>query len=264
MIELWRAAILVIGNEVLIGRVLDTNSQKVAKTLTVLGYDVIEIRKVRDDIDEIAEAIKDLMAKARVIVTTGGLGPTYDDVTAEALAYALGLPLEINEKALEMIREKAESQGLELTKERIKMAIMPKTAKPIPNPVGMAPGIFIKMEGYKIFALPGVPKEMEAMLEGFVVDELEKDSLLKKAESCEVIKNVREAEIAEIINDFVKRFPDTYIKTHPGVDEVPYVKICVLASGETEDEAKRKADLILSKILNEVKRIVGGSAEKVG
>lgn len=97
----WSAAILVIGNEVLVGRITDTNSQKIARVLTTLGFDVVEIRKVRDDIDAIAEAVKELCYDAGVVITTGGLGPTYDDVTAEAIAYAIGSPLCLNEEALE-------------------------------------------------------------------------------------------------------------------------------------------------------------------
>lgn len=101
MTELWRSSILIIGNEVLIGRVVDTNSAKVARTLTMLGYEIIEIRKVRDNITEIAENAKDLLHISNVLITTGGLGPTYDDVTAEALSLALVLPLGLNERAKE-------------------------------------------------------------------------------------------------------------------------------------------------------------------
>jgi molybdenum cofactor synthesis domain-containing protein len=254
LIDLWRAAIVIIGNEILIGRVLDTNSQRIARALTMMGYEVVEIRKVRDDVDAIAKAIKDLFYDVGVIITTGGLGPTYDDVTAEALSLALGLPMEINQKAKEMIERKAREMGLELTKERLKMAMMPVTSRPIPNSVGMAPGIYIRFGNKKIFALPGVPTEAEAMLD-YVLSELESDSLLKRAEVCEKLENVREADIAEIIKKAAKMYPDSYIKTHPGMEgNRPVVKVCVLASDEDAEMAERKARKILNLIIDEVRK----------
>lgn len=251
----WHAAILVIGNEILVGRVLDTNSQKIAKTLTTLGFEVVEIRKVRDDIDEIAEALKDLLGKAYVVISTGGLGPTYDDVTLEGIAKALGLPLHLSEEALNMIREKLEKMGLELTKERMKMAIVPKGSKLIPNPVGVAPGVAIITREYKVFALPGVPKEMEEMLLNYVIKYIENDTFMRKAEACEELRGVREADIAPIIEAFAKEYHNAYIKTHPRMEgEVPVVRVCVLASGHSEDEAKRRAEGILRRIVNEIRR----------
>jgi len=252
LIHFWKAGVVIIGNEILIGRVLDTNSQKVARALTMMGYEVLEIRKVKDDVDAIAKALKELLYEANVVVTTGGLGPTYDDVTAEALAYALGLPLEINQKARDMIERKVREMRLEMTKERLKMAVMPSTSKPIPNPVGVAPGIYIKFGNKKIFALPGVPAEAEAMLD-YVISELENDSLLRRAEACERLENVREADIADIIRKVAKMYPDSYIKTHPGLEgNRPYVKVCVLASDESSEMAHRKAKNILNLIISEV------------
>jgi len=246
--ELWRSSILIIGNEVLIGRVVDTNSAKVARTLTMLGYEIIEIRKVRDNITEIAENAKDLLHISNVLITTGGLGPTYDDVTAEALSLALVLPLGLNERAKEMVEEKIKKMGLDMTKERLKMAIMPLTAKPIPNPVGVAPGIYIKVGQKRVFALPGVPAEVEAMLD-YVVEELEDLSLFRKGEACEVLEGVREADIAPLIEEMAKTYPDIYIKTHPGMkDGTPYVKVCALATADDEETAKRKASKVVKAI----------------
>jgi len=257
LMDFWRAAIVIIGNEILIGRVLDTNSQKISKALTAIGYEVLEIRKVRDDVDVIAKTIRELLHNVNVIITTGGLGPTYDDVTSEALSLALGLPLEINQRAKEMLERKVREQGLELTKERLKMAIMPATARPIPNPVGMAPGIYIKLVNKKIFALPGVPSEMEAMLD-YVISELEEDSLFRRAEVCEKLENVREADIAKIIERVARTYPDSYIKTHPGMENnKPFVKVCVMTSDEDVEVAERKAKKILNFIVSEVRGVEG-------
>lgn len=252
----WRAAILIIGNEILIGRVLDTNSQKLARLLTLSGYNVIEIRKVRDDIEDIAKALRELMFDVNVIVTTGGLGPTYDDITAEALAYAIGSPLCIKEGALDLVKNKLEEMGLKLDENRKKMAIMPCIAVPIPNPVGVAPGIAVFMPRVKIFSLPGVPREMEVMFEKYILPILEKDSLYVRAEECDVLEGIREADIAPIIKQYAKEHPDSYIKTHPGVkdDGSSFVKICVMTSAPDKEEAAKKAHSLLKSLISRIRR----------
>ncbi|ALU11860.1 competence protein ComA [Ignicoccus islandicus DSM 13165] len=255
----WSAAILVIGNEVLVGRITDTNSQKIARVLTTLGFDVVEIRKVRDDIDAIAEAVKELCYDAGVVITTGGLGPTYDDVTAEAIAYAIGSPLCLNEEALEMVRNKLREiygQEIEEVDEvRRKMAVLPCLAQPIPNKVGVAPGIYVKLNRCKIFSLPGVPREMEAMLNEFVTEELQKENLYAKVEVCERLEDVREAELAPLLKKFAEVYPDVYIKSHPGIEgERSFVRVCVLASGPTKENAQEKAQKVLSEFLKRSRR----------
>ncbi|UXD21589.1 competence protein ComA [Ignicoccus pacificus DSM 13166] len=251
--KFWKAAIVVIGNEILIGRVLDTNSYKIAKMLTMIGYDVTEIRKVRDDVEVIAKTIKELMLDNGVIITTGGLGPTYDDLTAEALAYAVGSPLCLKDDALEMVRERLEKMGLKLDDTRKKMAIIPCISVPIPNPVGVAPGIALFTPRTKIFSLPGVPKEMEAMMEKYVLPILEKENLMVRAEACERLEGVREADIAPMIAEFAKEHPEIYVKTHPGIENgKSFVKLCIMASAESKEEAERRAKSLLKNLLNRI------------
>ncbi|PWV36794.1 MAG: competence damage-inducible protein A, partial [Desulfurococcaceae archaeon] len=162
-----RASVLAIGNEVVQGRVLNTNAQYLGRRLTLLGYDVVLSASVPDRMELIVEILRIATDRfsSDLIVTTGGLGPTYDDITSEALSKYLGEEHVVNEEALEMVRQKYVARGLGLTPERIKMAMMPKSAKPIPNPIGTAPGILVK-KGNKLFvSLPGVPSEMQAIWE---------------------------------------------------------------------------------------------------
>ena len=127
----YEAWIITVGNEVLIGRIVNTNAAWLGKKLTLLGYRVRREITVADELEDIAWAFKmALDSKARVIISTGGLGPTFDDKTAEGLARAVGKELEINEEALAMVKEKYESKGMKLTEPRIKMAKLPKGAKP--------------------------------------------------------------------------------------------------------------------------------------
>src|SRR3990170_4623575 len=147
--------IISLGNELLIGKVLNTNAQWLAKRATNLGITVKRVTVVRDDVDETARAIREtLKRKPQFIVTTGGLGPTFDDKTLESIAKALKRKLEVNQVALEMVKEKYQtyaskrgSNSVELTQPRVKMATIPENATPIPNPVGAAPAVRIDLEG---------------------------------------------------------------------------------------------------------------------
>ena len=142
--------ILCVGNELLIGKTLNTNAQWIAKQATALGITVKRVTVVADEVNEIAKAVRETLArKPQFTVTTGGLGPTFDDKTLEGIAEALNRQPEINDKALEMVREKymayAREKGaetVELTPSRIKMATLPEKASPIPNPVGTAPAVW--------------------------------------------------------------------------------------------------------------------------
>lgn len=138
--------IISIGNELLIGKTLNTNAQWLAKRLTTLGLNVHRITTISDDVEEISAAVKEaILRKPDFLITTGGLGPTFDDKTLKGITKALGTRLEKNKEASKMIEEKykiyAKEQGLEkieLTPARMKMAKLPKGAKPLLNPVGTA------------------------------------------------------------------------------------------------------------------------------
>ncbi|MHA2316087.1 MAG: molybdopterin-binding protein, partial [Candidatus Hermodarchaeia archaeon] len=136
--------VICVGNELLIGKTLNTNAQWLAKRTTALGLSARRIMIVGDDVDEISNAIREAMQRnPRFLITTGGLGPTFDDKTLEGLAKALKCKLEINEEALTMFKEKyrkyaeeGKMKKAELTPPRVKMAKLPEGAKPLFNPVG--------------------------------------------------------------------------------------------------------------------------------
>jgi nicotinamide-nucleotide amidase len=141
-----------IGNELLIGKILNTNAHWLAKRITSLGLSVRRITVVGDDLDEISSAIREtIQRRPAFIITTGGLGPTFDDKTLEGVARAIGRELKENKEALEMIKKKYEQyvaegrmRKLELTPYRVKMATLPEGSKPLPNPVGTAPGVLVE------------------------------------------------------------------------------------------------------------------------
>ena len=156
--------IICVGNELLIGKIKDTNAHYLAKQATQLGANVKRVTVIQDTVPEIAQAICEAIArKPQFIITTGGLGPTFDDKTLQGLGKALGQELEVNQEALAMVKQKcfdyAKKRGLptdiELTPPRVKMATLPKKAKPVNNPIGTAPGVRSNCAGNSLIHFAG-------------------------------------------------------------------------------------------------------------
>jgi nicotinamide-nucleotide amidase len=240
--------IVSIGNELLIGKTLNTNAHWMAKRATSLGILVKRITIVGDDVDEIADAIREaLRRKPRFIVTTGGLGPTFDDKTLEGIAKAINSKLEVNEKALKMVREKYEAyaeagriEKVELTPYRVKMATLPKEAEPLPNPVGTAPGVMMKAEETFLIALPGVPPEMEAIFGESVAPLLKREAgEAVFFETSIYADNIMESTLAPLIDQTMHDNPYVYIKSHPkGEEKKPHIEIHFSTTAKDSKTAK--------------------------
>jgi nicotinamide-nucleotide amidase len=170
-----RAQILSIGDELLSGATVNTNAAYLARRLGEIGIPVRRILTVGDDVDEIVRALHEA-SEAEVIVSTGGIGPTHDDVTAEAVAAFLGSPLVMDEGTLERIRRAFQERGATMPESSAKQARVPKGAILIENQVGMAPGLHIRKDGRQYFILPGVPSEMQAMTESYLIPALREHS----------------------------------------------------------------------------------------
>jgi len=220
--------IISIGYELLDGRILNTNAKWLAEQISGLGGKVCRIIAVGDEVSEISSVIKDsIRRKVDWVITTGGLGPTYDDVTLQGVAKAVGRKLVLNKKALEMIErkylelfKKGVVDSPELTPHRIKMAMLPKGAKPLENEVGSAPGVLLKFKKTRIVCLPGVPSELENIFVKRVKPILEKS--VKKihiADRWLLIKGIPESTLAPKIDEVRSRFPPVYIKSHPKREE---------------------------------------------
>jgi molybdenum cofactor synthesis domain-containing protein len=254
--------IICVGNELLIGKTVNTNASWMAKRATSLGMKVKRVTVVADDVDEIAEATIDaLNRKPGFIVTTGGLGPTFDDKTLEGISRALGKHLEVSDKALEMVKTKYESyvkQGrigkVDLTSPRIKMAKLPEKSEPLENPIGTAPGVLLKVRGTRLIALPGVPSEMKAIFEESVVP------LLKKQagdttffETSIFADSVMESTLAPLIDQAMRENPWVYIKSHPkSEEEKPHIELHFSTTAKDSRIAKarlEKAIIRLSELI---------------
>jgi molybdenum cofactor synthesis domain-containing protein len=227
--------IVCIGNELLIGKTLNTNENWLANSATLLGVNVKRISTVGDDVQEISKVlIEALDRKPRFIVVTGGLGPTYDDKTLEGVARSLNRKLCVNPEAFRMVKEKYEDylregriEKVELTPSRVKMATIPEGSEPIPNPVGTAPGVKIYVDKSILIILPGVPSEMKAIFDDSVAPLLvEEVGYLRFFEKTINVDGIMESSLAPLIDKVRVENPYVYIKSHPkGEERIPQLEI---------------------------------------
>ena len=255
-----KAYIVAIGDELLNGRTLDYNSYWIAKRLTSLGFDVKRIVTVPDDINSIAEVIKDAITKGfEIIVTTGGLGPTPGDVTLEAVALALNRDLVLDARALEMVKSRYQQlyemgfvSSPEVTPDREKMARIPRGATPYYNPIGVAPGILLQLnENRFIISLPSVPSEMMYLLEQIIptISRIAKRYVIRTRE--ETIKARDESKLASIFRYIMDSIPGVFIKSYPvGFGRELFMRVIITAKGEKEEEAEDKLSRAIQMLRN--------------
>ena len=256
--------IICVGNELLIGKTLNTNAQWLTKRITTMGLTTRRVTVVGDDITEISCAINEAIQRSPgYLLTTGGLGPTFDDKTLEGLAKALERRIEVNEEALKMVKEKYLSyvqegrmEVAELTPHRVKMAKLPEGSGPLYNPVGTAPAVVAEHENVTIIALPGVPSEMKSIFDESVA------SVLKQAAhgvtffetSIEATK-VMESEMAPLIDKVMHSNPHVYIKSHPkGAERVPRIEFHLSTTAKDSSTARKhvsKALIQLTELIQE-------------
>jgi nicotinamide-nucleotide amidase len=161
-----RAVILSTGDELTSGRVVDTNSAYIADKLYGLGFDVAAVLKVGDDRERLLWALASAVSLGEIIIGTGGLGPTSDDLTNEVVAEFLGQRLVLHQSVVEGLKQRFAERKIPWTENNQKQAMLPESAVLVPNPVGTAPGFRVSpQQGKTLFWLPGVPREMEAMLQ---------------------------------------------------------------------------------------------------
>jgi len=217
MIIMLQAEIISVGREVLRGFTVNTNASWLAQQLISLGIDVKRITVVDDEENDIINITNEtLKRKPHIIIYTGGLGPTFDDITVESVAKALNIPLEINNIALDMLKKVFEKLKLPLTDERIKMAKMPIGAIPLPNSVGTAPGVFLVFNETMIIMLPGVPDEMKSIFIESVKPRLtELSGRGTYLEKLFITRGIPESEASRVVKEIKKQFKLIYIKSHP-------------------------------------------------
>jgi nicotinamide-nucleotide amidase len=168
-----RACIIAVGSELLTPFRIDTNSLAITERLNAVGIDVRIKAVVGDDVDELAGQFKAALEWADVIVFTGGLGPTEDDLTRDAVARVLNLPLDVDEPTVERIRARFERRGMRMPEINRRQAMVPRGATLLDNPNGTAPGLWLEHGSTAIVLLPGPPREMTPMIDAVIAERLE-------------------------------------------------------------------------------------------
>ncbi|MHA1992565.1 MAG: molybdopterin-binding protein [Candidatus Hodarchaeales archaeon] len=259
MKDLWKAEIINFGNELLIGRIVNSNASWLATKLTELGIFVNRITILSDDYEDLKKGFKEaLNRKIDIIISTGGLGPTWDDRTAEGLAQALNIPLNQNKKAMEMINNRYRVLGVNTNPESKKMADLPIGSIPLSNSVGTAPGIKYRKDRSYIYCVPGVPSEMKAIFEDHIYPELKaiksKETFFQEEF---VIKGIGESRLAHITNELNKKFPHIYIKSHPnqemtykGLQSTITFHVTAYGNEKTEIDLKEVVKILKEKLIN--------------
>ena len=199
--------IIIIGNEILSGRTQDLNSRYLAQRLLTIGITVNEVRIISDIKDQIIDCVNELRNKYTFIFTSGGIGPTHDDITAECIASAFDVDLPINKDAKILLENYYIEKKIKLNSSRLRMARIPKGAVMIPNPVSAAPGFQIK----NVFVLAGVPNIFQAMVEN-ILKKLEVEISIK---SKTITINKAEGDIAEKLSIIASNYPNVSIGSYP-------------------------------------------------
>ena len=201
------AAMLVIGDEVLSGRTRDANMYHLANCLTERGIDLLEVRIVTDRPDHIVASVNELRKRVDHVFTSGGIGPTHDDVTAEAVAAAFGVNIAVRDDARNLIKERCDEYGLTLNAARLRMARIPDGAELILNPVSAAPGFSLG----NVHVMAGVPKIFVSMLDGLLARL--PAGLPLVSESIEI--NTVEGELAARLSQIAEGFDEVQIGSYP-------------------------------------------------
>lgn len=204
-----KASIVTIGNEILSGATVNTNAAYLAERLLSIGIFVVGGHTVEDDVDAIVRALRFAADEAEIVIVTGGLGPTSDDVTREALAKFFDVELHLEKELLEKIESFFSRRGLQMPANNKKQAYLPAGTEALDNNIGSAPGIKAKKDGKIIFALPGVPAEMKTMFEKSVLGELKK-AVEESTGPVTVVRKVNcfgagESTIAEMLGGLCER-----------------------------------------------------------
>jgi len=228
--------IITTGNELMSGLTLDTNFRWAADRITGLGFDLRFHTTTGDDEDAIINTISIAERRSKVVLVSGGLGPTPDDLTAGVVSKYFGVPLELNDSALEMLERTFRERGRKLLEINKKQAFLPRGSKVLENFWGTAPGFRFDKGGVVFFFLPGVPKEFRFMIDEYVIPELERKNKGRKTRKSILIKTfgLRESEVAQRLKGFRISGMEIGYRSH-----FPEIHLRITASGKNKDDVKR-------------------------
>ncbi len=253
-----QAEVIAIGTELILGRVVDTNSAYLGRELAKAGIRLSHITAVGDDLDHIVEVLKTSLERSDILITTGGLGPTEDDLTREAVAVATGKKLVFQPDLMEEIEALFRSRGFRMTPNNRKQAYIPSGSLAIRNPIGTAPGFILEAPRSAIISLPGVPRELEYLLSHVVLPYLKKKHRLGRQvivsrilRVCGLGESGVDKQIGDLIRD--NENPSIGLLASPGD-----IQICIVSHAENRREAHKLIDLIEGEIRSRLGILIYG------
>ena len=229
--------VIAVGTELLLGQITNRNAAYLGEKLAESGFDSHYQVVVGDNLDRIVESIKTAMGRSDAVIMTGGIGPTQDDVTREAISAATGRPLQFNEEFAERLRTFWESRGRQMPESNLRQAEYPEGAEQIANPKGTAPALALEHEGCWVFALPGVPAEMQFLLQHEVMPRLLEAAGEEHVVLSRLVRSWgrSESEVAELLDDLYHRSTNPSVAFLASAGEI---KVRITAKAPTEPEAR--------------------------
>jgi nicotinamide-nucleotide amidase len=212
--------ILTVGTELLLGQIVDTNASWIAQRLAEAGIDVFHKSTVGDNVGRIEAALRQALARAEAVLTTGGLGPTEDDLTRDVVAAVLGRPLHLDPEVLAHIQRRFAHRRIPMPENNRKQAMVPEGAEVLHNPNGTAPGLFLRRQGQCVVCMPGPPAEMKPMLQEQVIPRLREMFGIRSRIVSRVLKTcgMSESRVDQAIGDYFRdmRNPTIGVLAHAG------------------------------------------------
>lgn len=242
-----KTAILTVGTEILFGQIVNTNAAFLSRELNNLGYDVMYHYSVGDNPGRLAELIEFAFRDCDMIITTGGLGPTQDDLTKEVIAQAMGDRLVVSPEALSALKDRYERSGRPMTENNLKQANMPESAQILPNDQGTAPGFWLEKKGKIIVSMPGPPREMTNMFEKEV-----KPRLISRQDSVIYYKILRtfglgESKMETVLLPLIDGQTDPTIATYAKEGEC---SLRIASKRPTKEEAEAAVEDMTARVLD--------------
>jgi nicotinamide-nucleotide amidase len=259
-----RCEIIGVGTELLLGQIVNTNAAWIGQRLADVGWDVLRHTAVGDNTERIAGTIREALGRADAVIVTGGLGPTQDDVTREALAAVAGVSLRRQPELEQWLRERFARMGVQRMAEmNLRQADVPEGARVIDNPRGTAPGLIVEIDGKPTYAVPGVPREMEGMLERVVLPDL-----AARAGEGRAIVSVTLRTVGVGESRLAERLTPLWDEAGSGEVTLAYlaspgeVRVRLTAVGATRDEALAEIAPLESRVREELGDIVYGADDE--
>lgn len=230
--------IVTIGTELLLGQILDTNTSYLAEELNRIGVAIRFRTAAGDQLEDIEAVLKQALDRCDVVITTGGLGPTEDDLTRQAVAKVAGVELEFRQDLMDQIEDIFLKAGYKMAENNRRQAFIPRSSKPIPNPVGTAPGFIANVANHSIICLPGVPRELKFLLENQILPWIkDRYNLTHQVILYKVLKlaGMGESKVDALIKDLIieAQNPEVGLLSSPGE-----IKIRLTAKANDPDEAR--------------------------